>query len=113
MNATLGGVNYSLVQFCTREQTYTRVQIVHMNTALDDPILDNKVHTSINDSRSRNVTRKRRKWNNWLDDVTFDWRHAMGAAFVRNNQIRRFIIFLRCFFLQDLHQNFTIWTKMM
>ena len=38
------------------------------------------------------------KWNSWMADVTFDWRHAMVTAVECNNQTRLFTTFLRWLF---------------
>ena len=38
------------------------------------------------------------KWNNWLDDVTFYWRHVMETAVEHNNQICGLIALLRHLF---------------
>ena len=35
------------------------------------------------------------KWNSWLANITFDWRHVMKTAVERNYQTRQFITFLR------------------
>ena len=46
------------------------------------------------------------KWNSWLADITFDWRHAMEMAVEHSNHTCQFITFWPLI-LQDLHQIFT------
>ena len=49
----------------------------------------------------------RHKWNSWLADVTFDWRHVMETAVERNKQTRGFMTFLRHLFCKILIKNKT------
>ena len=60
-----------------------------------------EAHTPMGDTRSRDVTRKRR--HSWLANVTLDWRHVMETAVECNNQnmsvcIRKFDFIRRFFF---------------
>ena len=70
--------------------TYTdKLEIVNLRTiSLDEPIFINRwttlVHATIRISYIVD------KWNSWLADVTFDWRHAMETAI---EQTSRFIFF--------------------
>ena len=73
--------------------------------SLDEP-LDRRGSYTHDDTRSRDVTRKRRHRWMQLADVTFDWRHVIVTAVERNNQTRRIITFFAAY-LQDLNQNST------
>ena len=63
------------------------------------------VHATL---RIRDVTAK---WNRWLADITFDWRHVMTTAVKRNNQLRRFITILRRLFYKIYTKISQIMTK--
>ena len=51
--------------------------------SLDEPIWTNEVHTSVNETRSRDVTDN---WNRLLAGVTFVWRHVVSTAVERNDK---------------------------
>ena len=53
------------------------------------------------------------KWNGWLTDITFDWRHVMEKAIERNNRTLRLITFLRQYFTIFTAKLQEQWTKIM